>query len=59
MTTKNGTSKTEAVCIKCGARQTIVPRMIPSNKRFNLSQEARHYRSDNSAEIKIAKEAMR
>ena len=50
---------TEAICLKCGATKTIIPRMIPNNERFNLSIEARHYRSDNAAEIQIAKEAMR
>jgi len=50
---------TKAVCLKCGARQTIVPRYLTYNKTQDLTAAARHYRSDNAAEIRIAEEAMR
>ena len=55
----DGTSKTEAICLKCGARRKHSPQYLPFNKQADLSVEARHYRSDNAAEIQIAKEAMR
>ena len=50
---------TEAICLKCGARRKHNPQYLSFNKQADLSIEARHYRSDNNAEIQIAKEAMR
>ena len=55
----DGKANTKAVCLKCGARTTFTCRELPFNKQADLSLAARHYRSDNHAEIQIAREAAR
>ena len=46
-------------CIYCGEEREFIPQYLPFNKQADLSIEARHYRSDNNAEIQIAQEAMK